>query len=332
MSRPILAAGGLVLIGLLGATTPTAGQPPTQATADSELYLAVNDEVRNGGAYYPAHADGLTAFGYLKGSLFNWRLPTLTVFQSAMPAAWSPRILTVLGAIGAGLWGWHLRKSSVAAAIVAAAGQLAMLPAWMHVGVSTLHDLWAGQLIVLSLACRANRFLPGAILFAAIALSIRELALGFVLVMAVMALVDGLRKEAFAWLCLVLGLVIFLSAHAWMIAPFRAGDAGPATWLAFGGWPFVLRTSRAYLPLFFTPVWLNAVLVPILWLGLVRWKSPAGRRVAAVVTCYMLFFLAAGLPVSWYWGFLIAPLLPLGASALLVGRTGTRQVAAGNLH
>jgi hypothetical protein len=281
--------------------------------SDSELYRRVAERMRAGEHYYPAMTAEIEALGYpFAGSAFNWRLPTLSWFESALPAGANPVVLTSLGAITIGLWFTFFLRRGLGAALGAGVLLLAMLPLWMHDGTSRLHDLWAGQLIAASLGSWALGFRGASVAFGAIALGIRELALAYVLVMAALAVYERRRREAAAWGLVVVAFGIGLALHVVAASREITADAVAPNWLALGGWCFVLSAARTYILVFSTPTWLNALLVPAAVAGLTQWTGPAGRRVGATVAAYLVAFMVGGLPVNWYWGFLIAPILPLG--------------------
>ena len=58
------------------------------------------------------------------------------------------------------------------------------------------------------------------------------------------------------------------------------------------------------------------VVAPASIIGLWVWRHPAAMPIALTVTAYALIFLCIGRPDNWYWGFLIAPIWPLGLVGL----------------
>jgi hypothetical protein len=93
------------------------------------------------------------------------------------------------------------------------------------------------------------------------------------------------------------------------------------SWVALGGWPFVLSAARSQVALLLWPFWIHALLVPALWWGLWRRDDLA---LPLVVTAYFVTFMVVGRPDNYYWGLLIAPLLPLG----VIGWLPDRETAA----
>jgi hypothetical protein len=54
------------------------------------------------------------------------------------------------------------------------------------------------------------------------------------------------------------------------------------------------------------------VLVTLSLLGWAGWRSAIGQRVTLLLAAYCLAFAFLGRPDNFYWGFLVAPLVPLG--------------------
>lgn len=318
MSRPhaLILFGILLAAGLYCAAGSAADQPQARSVSDSELYTRVADRLRQGESYYPAMRAEIDALNYpFAGSVFNWRLPTLSWLDAALPRQAIPVLLTVIGMVTVGLWAGYFRRFGWGRAIGAALLIVAMLPLWMHEGTSRLHDLWAGQLIAASLGSRALGLRWPSIAFAALALAIRELALVHVLVMLACAVYEREKRDVMAWAGVVALFFAGLAFHASAASQVVAPGAVTPNWFALGGWCFVLRAARGYVLLFATPTWFNAVAVAAAAAGLARWTDDVGRRAGLTVAGYLAAFVVAGLPVNWYWGFLIAPTLPLGLLA-----------------
>jgi hypothetical protein len=224
-----------------------------------------------------------------------------------------------------GLWFTFFLRQGMVASLGVAVLLLPMLPLAMHDGWSRLHDVWAGQLIGASLASRALGFRRGSVVLAALALSIRELALGYVLLMAAFAFYERRRREAIAWVIVIAAFMAGLVAHAAAASRVITDEAIAPNWVALGGWCFVLRASRAYFALFFTPTWINAMAVAAALVGFTQWAGATGRRAGLTVAGYLAGFMILGLPVNWYWGLLIAPILPLGLMGWLMTELGPEE-------
>jgi hypothetical protein len=175
------------------------------------------------------------------------------------------------------------------------------------------HEIWAALLIAISLGLyRPNRYWSSAF-FALLACLIRELALPFIWAMAAFAIWERRWREVAAW---TLAMVVFLALYAvhYHIAAglSHPGDLVSSGWFYGGGWDFVVDTAKLNQVLFFCPPWLVAAAVYCSVLGLAGWRDPWVSRVTLVLGGYLAAFLFVGRPDNGYWGFIYAPLLPLG--------------------
>lgn len=284
---------------------------------DADLYLATISRMRAGEPYYQALGREQVARRYPTKPVFAWRLPTLLTLEAALPSiGWSIVLLSLVGLGSALLWWRHFPEVGPARELVMALLLFTTLPTWAwlaHRNV-TLHDLWAGDLIALSLALWASERPGWSVGAAACALAIRELTLPFVFVMAAMAWLEGRRRESLAWMGLVVAFGAGLAWHARRVAANLPPGGYANSWAVSGGWCFGLATTRTNILLLEMPAWLLAIVVPAMLFALWTWRSPVGRRVALVVTLYFGVFSVVGRPFNWYWGLLVEPILPLGVA------------------
>lgn len=283
---------------------------------DMEVQATVLARVQAGESYYRVVLDELQRRGYPTGSPFNFRLPTLVWFLALFPSpdGSASTVLVLLGVATAALWSRRWLKDGRPRGLwFAVPLTLTMLPLWLHGGAIHLNDLWAGQLIALSLAAWAAGFLPLSVVAGTAAVLIRELALPYLLVMGTMAFLSGHRREAWAWVAATAGVLILVAWHALYASQLAPSGARQDGWVALGGWCFALRTARMNPLLMLLPNWLHAALVSFLIAGAWKWRSAPGQRVAVMLTLYLAVFLVVGRPDNFYWGLLIAPILPLGA-------------------
>jgi hypothetical protein len=101
--------------------------------------------------------------------------------------------------------------------------------------------------------------------------------------------------------------------HArWASDYVAPGALRSPSWLALGGYRFLLvLVNRAGL-LVTAPDWVTALLLPTCLYGFAAGSAGATRNVGPVVLAYLAAWLFIGRPDNDYWGFMIAPLLPLG--------------------
>jgi hypothetical protein len=265
-------------------------------------------------SYHAAVAAELPARGYAIRPVFNWRLPTLAWLNALPPSPlWGRVCLWGLGLTVITLWtiavGTHIPRATVVNALVVAVATVAILQVK---DVIYLHEVWAGLLIAASLASWSLRRITLSIAFALVAILIRELAAPYVLMMALLALAESRRREGAGWLAVIVVFVAYWIWHLQQVLANMPAEGLHNAWLVAGGWSFVLTAARCSVFLMFMPSWLLAVVVPIAWTGLWRWTDATGRRAAIVVSAYFVMFMVIGRADNWYWGFLVAPLIPFG--------------------
>lgn len=321
----VLALLGLIGLGLATGATPVPpkGGPPSN---DSTLFLHVLDDLRNGEPYYAATVREQRAVGYPLKPFITVRLPTLAVAMALLPTPDLRRLLAgALSVVTLAAWAWRLRRwvkqpLSFSVAVIFLCG--ALLPSVLGDDY-TFHELWSGDLIALSLAIYSRRTWPASLALACLALSIRELAGLYFVVMAALALRDGRRLEAGAWALGIAGLAIGLAMHAAAVQPLiQDGDLPSFGWTRIGGWPFILLLTKWNLLLMTVPDGIAAVIVPLALLGLVARRGVWEDRVTLVVAGYILVFLIVGRRDNSYWGLMIDPLWPVGLAASWPALTG----------
>jgi hypothetical protein len=180
-------------------------------------------------------------------------------------------------------------------------------------GLSLLHEAWAGLLIALSFILRTEDRFVAAVAVALMAALIRELAMPYLAVMAAIALMERRRVEAAAFLgALALSLgALALHAHA-LSALVRPDDIRSPGWVRFGGYNFILATAKLNLVAVMAGAWATVILVPFSLLGSVRFKNPFGLRLAAILFGYTAGFAIIGRPENAYWGLMIIPMASMG--------------------
>jgi hypothetical protein len=227
----------------------------------------------------------------------------LGVLAVAVAGLWTVRLVNPLGAPGAAVAGLALAGGVVAA--FTPNGYL-------------MHDTWAGLLIALSLALYPGDRSRGRSLRLAVSITaavaaalVRELALPFLGVMALMALVERRPREVLLWFGAIGVCLLALLAHALAVMRHTLPADPGMGWLRLGGWDFVLAANRWNAILALKP-WLPAVLIPAALAGALAWRGPTGRRLTLTLLGYVCGFVVIGRPEDFYWGLLIAPLLPIG--------------------
>ncbi|KQP48968.1 hypothetical protein [Methylobacterium sp. Leaf108] len=283
--------------------------------SDAALYGAIAARVAGGEGYYAAAVAEHRLRDYPLKPFVTVRPPTLATLQAGLGMAGAGLLLALLVAVALVVLARRLetalpggRRWIVVLALVAVGISFALLPVFV-----VWHEAWAAVLIVLSLACRSPRRYGVGLLVGLLAVAIREIALPYLLVMAVLAALEGHRREALAWFLAILTACGLLAAHAAMVAAATLPtDLASQGWLRAAGWPFVVTTIRNCTALAFLPLAAAGVLVPVCLLGWAAWAAPLGNRIALLLLGYAGAFLAFGRPENFYWGLLVAPLVLAG--------------------
>ncbi len=311
--------GPWVLLGLLALTVtgllaPQTVAPATPAggIADVELYRRIASRVAAGAGYYPTALQLQLENGYPTQPAMAVRLPTLTLIESGLGSSGAGLLL---GALAVAALVALLRRLELAG-VTRGERVLALVLAGLNLslvavgGVVWFHDAWAGVLILLAFALwREHRWWPSVVLGLA-AVSVRELALPFLVVMLVLSW--RRRREALAWAGAILVFAAGYLGHVLaVLATPVAGARASNGWFTLGGWPAVVATAKLGSVLAVTPGAVAAVLVPLAFVG---WLfAPRGLR-AGALTCavFAAIFAVIGRPDNAYWGLLDATLLLCG--------------------
>jgi hypothetical protein len=287
---------------------------------DLDCYRAIIKRIHLGEGYYKAAGEELHRRGYPTESLFNWRMPLLATILGKLPNIKIAKILAIMLAfLTVLIWvSILLKKLPVVWRTFGCFLVLDPITYSLSGDVFLSQEFWAGTLISLSLAAYAKGWRLVAVCSGLAALFLRELAIPFVVAMLLIALAERKRVEALAWST---GTVVFVGElfFHWIKISGMVKQGSLALkggWVVFGGWPFVLSTSRMDPYLLFAPPWVAAVILPLLLIGFLGWKGELGLRVGATVGAYVLMFLFVGLPFNQYWGMMYSSIMLLGLLAV----------------
>jgi len=249
----------------------------------------------------------LPTLAYLEAGLNRLHLgvPASIVLMLAAVLAWWRRFGEEAGVGG-------LRRVATALAFV---GASLMLNSHYY----SLHELWAGMLLMLSFGLHRVRTVArpgrwaGAWLCAAAALAIREHSLPFVLLMGAMAAWRREWREAVAWGGLVALFFVGLAIHLHVVSGLALPSDGTGpSWLVFrglSGWlGNVVQSSNLRL----LPDAIAGPLVILTTLGWAGWRTGAGTLGFLIAVGYGLAFMIAGRWDNFYWGAMVAPMLTAG--------------------
>lgn len=258
------------------------------------------------------------------------RLPTLAYLDAAMgvdgdrpaPVAMAVALALMVGVIAA--WWGRLGDLGVDPSLRRIGTALVFFGASLGLNryYFVLHELWAGMLVALSLGLhRPERGKwVGAVLAAALALSIREHVLPYVLLMGAMAGWRGAWREAAAWGALVALFAVGYAWHLHLIAlqTLPTDQVGPS-WLAMRGLGGFLSNTVLSSNLRFLPHQIAGPLTILMIFGWASWRSSAGLTGLLLFSGYALLFAIAGRNDNFYWGAVITPVMALGLAFVPMG-------------
>lgn len=295
---------------------------------DLALYGRIADRVASGEGYYPAAMDEHRTSNYPTRPFVAVRQPTLAWLQAVIGVD-GVRYLE-MGLVLACLLALNARL----AALVSLPERLAALVLMTLGGAAVsvplaglIHELWAGLWLTLALLIyRPERWWP-ALLAAAAAIAVRELAVPFVLLWLAFALAEKRWREAAAVAGLLALFGIGMALHASAVEALRLpGDPASQGWSAFAGYGLPLLALVRLTGLLLLPVNIAA---PIAVLPLVGWLGLGGRFglfaalwFAGLATMIALF----ARPENFYWAQIGLPAYGIGlafvprALAELAGR------------
>jgi hypothetical protein len=307
---------------------------------DIGLYSRVIERVRAGQPYDVAAITEQRAYGYPVRPFVAVRPPLLAVALAALPNRLTADIvLTALAALVIVAWTARLRPMRTSVAWLAATPLIVFtgVEASMTLaGMSRLHETWVGLLIALSLALRSDRRFAAAAALGLLAALIRELAMPYLVVMALVALAERRRAEAAAFAVALALALVALAAHAVAVTPLvTSHDMVSPGWVTFGGWRFAVATAKWNFIALRLGAWVGAVLLPLAIVGAASRKDGLGLRLTLLVAGYTLGFMVIGRAWNSYWGLITAPLIgvalcfaPWTVSELLRRAIGGRRPAS----
>lgn len=283
---------------------------------DTELYRSLIARLESDDSYYDAASELHRERSYPLYPFFTVRQPTL---------AW---LSIHIGTIGLYLVAWFTLLATIAVWYRALADQsLAVRGAFVGLlalgGASTitpagivLHEFWCGLLITLSLGFTRDKQWRWRLLFAALALSLREFALAYVFVLGFLALLGKRWHELLGVAAVVLVFSVGMALHYLAVdgvrtvsdlhSPPWTGLRGPAalvddlssvSWL--GLLPHGPAAFLAFLPLL---GWLNS---PIRWRAML-WFSGFAATI-----------MISARPNNTYWILVMLPAYLAGLAFLL---------------
>jgi len=176
-----------------------------------------------------------------------------------------------------------------------------------------IHELISGTLLTIALGVyREDRWWPS-LVFAGLALAVRELALPFILLWGAFALLQKRWREAAAVAGLIAIFAFSMWLHAQGVAAHRqSGDLVTPGWDAFIGPQLALLAMGKLTLLMFVPM---AIAAPIALIALLGWIGLGGRLGLFATLWFIGFGLALSLFArtnNFYWVLMVLPAYAAG--------------------
>ena len=311
---------------------PPDGQTESERDDDLAFYDRVIERIGHGENYYDFIVEEQRARDYPVRPGLAVRLPTLAWIHASLgePAM----IALAVALLFACIWAWWKRLGEepggvrfrlLGTALMAMGGSLGLNRSFF-----VLHELWAGMLIALAFGLHRPGRWGAALLFAALALALRELVLPFVLLMAAMAAWRKDWREATAWIMLVAVFAAIMVWHLSLIAvqEVPSDPVGP-DWLVLRGLSGWLGNIVLSSNLRLLPHELASPVVILMALGWAGWRSSAGTMGTFLYLGYGLAFMLAGRANNFYWGAVVAPAMFIGLAFLPMALPSLVRAARG---
>lgn len=324
--------------------TPLPDPPPSRShppgTTDAGLYRAIVSRVRSGQDYETAAVAEHRRLGYPLRPFVVVRPPALSTFLAILPQpGWAIALYAGLTITVVIVWWRRISASNgelKRRRLILIAGLSSGVATALFTSPATIYftETWSGLLIALSLGLRTDDRYMGSVLTGLAAGVLRELAIPFLALMSVLALMERRRGESAAFLAATLIALALLAFHGLKVnALANPQDLASPGWVKFGGLPFVLKAFSLNIMSGAFGLWVAAMLAPLCLFGAWVFDGSAGLRLFATLGSYLVGFSIIGRPENDYWGFLIAPLVGLCAVVgpvmiARVFRAATRRPAA----
>ncbi len=311
---------GLMALGMVPqpkstVVTTTVINEQADQNPDLTLYATIIKQLQAGQSYYPATAASLREGGYPLRPFVVFRLPTLAVVSAILSIPimhgliWTILVTTIY------VW-WKLLDKAFYLPARRMTGVMLIVVGLTITGnhdLIVLHEVWAGLLITLALGVyRPNQWLPSVILALSAAL-VRETAIPFVLLMAAYAAWERRGAELSGWIsALALFSIVIIFHRTHVLGVTTLSDVASPGWVRFGGWSFFVNVMSQTTFLRAFPQWIGSITVTLALLGWASWRSVTGLIGICLLSGFAVMLMILGRPDNFYWGLIVAPLLPLG--------------------
>ena len=318
--------------------TPAAA-PPAMARAapghytDMMLYRDIVTSMQQGTDYYKAAAEQQRAHGYPTRPYVTIRQPTLYLLAADYGWDWLNMIETAL--LIANVLLWPLAMPAPANLAERLGAGLALGIGGFAAAASTItpmSEAWCGLLLGLALAVRTGWREQWwcAVLAVGAALTLRELALPFLMLAAAFALHERRWREFYGWTLLATLFALGTIAHA--VAVFDVAsehDFASQGWAGGLGLRGVLQSLVSTSLLHKLPHGLALLIALLPVLGWATLEPRSGRFALLLLGGYAAMIALFPRPDNFYWGFLLLPAWFAGLALVPRGMWQLGQAIAG---
>lgn len=293
----------------------TSGETALPDNRDTELYRSVIARMETGESYYIAASELHRERSYPLFPYFTVRPPTLAFLSIGLGTAGLYILASLLLLSSIVIWLRALGDQNIAVrgafvGLLALGGAATINPA----GIA-LHEFWCGMLITISLGFMRDDQWRWRLLFAALALTVREFALAYVLVLGFTALIGKRWSEVAGAAAIIVLFGMGMALHYQAVEAVRlASDLQSPPWDGLRG-PAALVSDISAVS------WLRALPLPaaaiLTFLPLIGWAY-APNRVTS-----LLWFVGFGAtvaifarPNNIYWVLVLLPAYLAGLAFL----------------
>ena len=285
--------------GLVEALNDDGTGPKRPRDDDLALYDIAIERIQRGEHYYDFIVEEQRAAQYPVTPGIAVRLPTLAYINAWLGKAGQTAAAILLLIAVAIAW-WRRLGDEPGGKRYRAMG-MALLMMSASLGLTryffVLHELWTGMLLALAFGLHRPGRWRWSVVVAALAVSIRELALPFILLMAAMAFWRRDGKEGAAWSALAVAFLALLLGHLYLVAQqVLPTDPSGQGWLYLRGLSGWMSNVALSSNLRFLPHWIAGPAIILAMFGWAAWRSSAGLFGLLLYLGYGLTFMIVAVP------------------------------------
>ncbi len=342
----VLAALALA-IGLSVMSQPASETVPIHQSTkinDVKLYGFIAARVAKGERYHDAAAAVHRTYGYPLRPFMTIRQPALAWISATLGTRGFQTLFAMICVLAVAAWLVRLKveTGNLIAPVVLVLPLFFTALGFATTTMHNFHESWAAMLIALSLAVRTHKHYAAAAVIGIAAALIRETAVAYLVLMAVMSAFERQKRETTFWAIAILVFAAGFALHAMAAtAVANPNDYESVGWSEALGWPLVISASNTMTLLALTTPLVTAAALPLCLFGWAAMRSPSALRVTGLISGYIVMLAVLARSDTSYWAIMFTPLLLTGLFlalpalyrllAIIVGpRTTAHQIPTGN--